>query len=107
MNRMWGSPKKKDEVVFVESRTSGMGGIGGIARMLGANKKKDDVVFVESRSTGMGGVGAMARMFNKNRFTNTMTEAFSENSSVKYLTVLLIMILIGLITYCMINNKTI
>jgi hypothetical protein len=103
MNRMWGSPKKKDEVVFVENRTTGMGGMGGIARMVGAQKKKDDVVFVESRSTGMGG---FSRMFNKNRFTNTITEAFSENNNLKYLTVLLIMILIGLIVYCMLNKKT-
>ena len=40
-----------------------------------------------------------------NKFTNTVKEHFSQNSSVKYLTLFLILILIALILYCLLNDK--
>ena len=47
-------------------------------------------------------------LFNKtsvNKFTNTVKEHFSENSSLKYLTLFLVLFLIALILYCLLNDK--
>lgn len=35
-----------------------------------------------------------------NKFTNTVREHFADNNTIKYITILLIVLLMGLILYC-------
>jgi hypothetical protein len=43
----------------------------------------------------------------RSKFTNTITETFSENENYKYATVFLILVVMGLILYCMLNTKNV